>query len=356
MFFEIITGTMFLFFAGVVGWKVLAFLRFPAPDLLGALFAGAVIGVAGWQIAFPANEVTFVCKLVIGSFIGLKVDRQVFREIRKILFPALLVSVWMLVLSIVSGYLLFWWTHLSLETSLLGSCTGGVTEMALMGFSFGADQVTITFLQLFRIVLFLLLMPIIVRFVSKWKKSIPSQAIPVEDPVELGETGKADPGYSGALRLALAALAGGLAGRITGIPAGAILGSMFSVGFFNVLRGGFPGVNPYLRIFARIGVGLAIAQEITLETVVMLSSMVYPVLIMAVVMILSSVLLSLVLYRITSWNFSTCLLASAPGGLTQMTMIADEVNADPIAVSILHTVRLVSVITILPLFMRFVLM
>jgi uncharacterized membrane protein AbrB (regulator of aidB expression) len=39
-----------------------------------------------------------------------------------------------------------------------------------------------------------------------------------------------------------------------------------------------------------------------------------------------------------------------------MTMIADEVNADPIAVSILHTVRLVSVITILPLFMRFVLM
>jgi len=69
--------------------------------------------------------------------------------------------------------------------------------------------------------------------------------------------------------------------------------------------------------------------------------------------ILAGLLLSWILYKITDWNYITCLLVSSPGGLTQMSLIADEVGADPLMVSVLHTVRLISVLAVLPLFFRF---
>ena len=349
---NVFAAIVFLFFAGMVGWRIFAFLRFPASDLLGALFMGSIFGVLGWQLAFPSAEVTFISKLIIGSFIGLKVDQDIFRELKKISLPALLVSLWMLILSVVSGFMLYWWTDLSLPTSLLGGCTGGLTEMALMGFSFGADQVAITFLHLFRVVFFLFIMPIAASLVNRGDINpgdfARSSSLEEDDGLQLSRTG-----YNRLIMLLVAAVTGGITGRALGIPAGDLLGSMFTVGLCNVLWGRLPRVHPNLRILARIGVGLAIAQEISPKTVGMLSGMLLPVIILAVVMVLSGIILSLILYRVTNWNYSTCLLASSPGGLTQMTMIADEVGADPLTVSILHTVRLISVLTILPLFIRF---
>ncbi|MBN1333008.1 MAG: AbrB family transcriptional regulator [Synergistales bacterium] len=349
----IVPGMVYLFILGIIGWKLFVFLRFPAPDMLGALFMGSIIGMFGLQLAFPTNEITFVSKLVIGSFIGLKVNRPILREMRKIFLPAILVSFWMLILSISSGFLLAWVTRLSLGTALLGSSTGGLTEMALLGISLGEDQVSITFLQLFRVVFFLVFMPFIASCVNTRHAPKEGHSLPEEDIPDLHEAEISYNNYIGGIRLALTAIAGGLTGRILGIPAGDLLGSMFGVGICNVLWGGFSRVQPNLRVLARIGVGLAISREVTRETIMMLSSMLLPVSVLAIVMILAGILLSLILYRITNWNYSTCLLASSPAGLTQMSMIAEEVGADPLVVSVLHTVRLVSVFTVLPILFRF---
>jgi len=89
------------------------------------------------------------------------------------------------------------------------------------------------------------------------------------------------------------------------------------------------------------------------ETVQLLSSIFVPILILAVAMILSGLALSWILHKITGWDYSTCLLASSPGGLTQMSIIADEVGANPLLVSALHTTRLISILTVLPLLFRF---
>ena len=141
----ILTGMFGLFFMGILGWKLFVFLRFPAPDMLGALFMGSVIGMSGLHLAFPTNEITFVSKLVIGSFIGLKAQ-QVYTEgneenppATRSLYPSGCLSF----LS-VQGFLLSWVTRLSLGTALLGSSTGGLTEMAsIRHFLWGEDQVSI---------------------------------------------------------------------------------------------------------------------------------------------------------------------------------------------------------------------
>jgi len=90
------------------------------------------------------------------------------------------------------------------------------------------------------------------------------------------------------------------------------------------------------------------ARDFTPETLVRLKSLVVPIIIPGVVMILYGVLLSWLLFRLTGWDAGTCLLASFPVGLTRMSVIADEIGANPLIVSVLHTARLLSIVIILP--------
>lgn len=346
-------GLFVLFIIGIVGWKIFTRLRFPAPDLLGALFLASALSIAGINFSFPSQEVTFVSKLVIGSYIGMMMDRKTISMLKEAALPALVVAVWMLSASLGTGFLLYSMTDLPLSTALLGSTAGGVSEMALLGLSLNADTITITLLQLFRVILFLVLMPFLAQWMSK--KNNATIANP-KAPNPFNPNGKVlleKPSLKAFLILSLTAISGGFIGRALGLPAGDLLGTMLFVAVLSIMHPCLPQVHPLARSLARIGVGLAIAQQVTRQTIQLLSSIFVPILILAVAMIFSGLALSWILHKITGWDYSTCLLASSPGGLTQMSIIADEVGANPLLVSALHTTRLISILTVLPLLFRF---
>jgi uncharacterized membrane protein AbrB (regulator of aidB expression) len=61
-----------------------------------------------------------------------------------------------------------------------------------------------------------------------------------------------------------------------------------------------------------------------------------------------SYLLSLAIYRISDMDFITCLLVSTPGGVTEMSFIADDFGANVPKVLVLHTLRIFVVIGFFP--------
>lgn len=381
---SLLYGTFLLFLLGTVGWKLFARFRVPAPDMLGALFMASILAIRGYELPFPSNPITLVSKLILGCYLGLMVDRSTLRQLKQVVLPAGIVSAWMLALSLVSGYILYKVSHLSIETAFLGSTAGGIAEMAILGLAFHADTVTITILQLFRVLLFLVAMPLVAR----WKIGNTSEVHRIAD---IGHTknnarnnnqmvgrdlensnlesdsrvlpaGGQDLNPSqrngsvfSILLLLLATLIGGAIGRYLGIPAGDMLGAMFGVGTANTLFGDLPPVPPLMRNYARIAIGIAMAQQLTPETLARLSDLILPILLLGVLMVASGILLSRVLQRITGWDTGTCLLVSSPAGLTQMSIIAEEVGADPLVVSILHTARLLSILTVLPLLFKLIL-
>ena len=52
--------------------------------------------------------------------------------------------------------------------------------------------------------------------------------------------------------------------------------------------------------------------------------------------------------RWTSMDMITALFASAPGGVTDMALIAEDMGADSVKVTGMHTVRLIGVISLYP--------
>jgi len=82
--------------------------------------------------------------------------------------------------------------------------------------------------------------------------------------------------------------------------------------------------------------------------VAILKAMLLPTIAVTVAMVAWGILLGFMVRRGTGWNLMTCLIATCPGGITQLSSIAEELGADPLRVSLLHLVRLFTIFLVLP--------
>lgn len=140
---------------------------------------------------------------------------------------------------------------------------------------------------------------------------------------------------------------GAMIARKLKIPSGAMVGALFIVAFFNVSTG-LASMPPEVKIFTQIIAGLFIGSTVKRKDVIALKSMVFPAVSTVLVMICFSMSIGFVIFKITPFNLVTAMLASAPGGIVDMSLVAYDMGAEMSAVSMLQLVRLVSVIGFFP--------
>lgn len=145
----------------------------------------------------------------------------------------------------------------------------------------------------------------------------------------------------------IVAIVGGLLGLKLKIPAGALIGAMVAVAIMKIGTG--RGDIPYsYKLLAQIVVGGMLGLNFTMETVKGLKKLIIPAMVVVIGLTLFSIILGFVLSRLTGMDLTTALFSVSPGGLTDMTLISGEYGADTSTVALLHLMRLVTVISVLP--------
>ena len=331
--------------AGSAGYLVFRRLSLPAPAVLGSLFFAGALNLAG---LYPDVDLVWVSRcsnIVIGALAGSRVDRSSARLLRELPVPALVVSASMLMLSLGGGAFLYAATDLSPRTAFIGSTTGGIAEMALLAMSLGADVATVTLLQTVRLLTALVAAPAICRSLTGLLGRCAPGLVEVEPPAarDVRQSSAADFAV-----LASSALAGGVAGLLLGLPAGAMTGAMVGTAAANLLREGLPEVPSGLTVAAQVAIGVTIASNISASTFAGLGGLWLPTSLLLCMMLLCSVLIAELLHRMTGWDYPTCLLSASLGGLSQIAAVAGEMGADPLKVTLLQTVRLLSILLVLP--------
>ena len=358
------TGLLLVFAAGITGYLFFRHFRLPVPGVLGSLCFAAALNLAGFYPEFPLRYLVWFSNIVIGTYVGQKVTRTSVRFLRDLPVPALTISAGMLAISITGGTLLYFMSDLSPVTAFLGSTAGGISEMALLSMSLGADVASVTLLQVFRLLAAILATPVFCRRWTAWHEGRTQGSLsPVCPlPTEFGDIGDDDlppspgrnrPSLRGYAVLAAAALAGGFTGYRIHLPVGILTGAMFAVSAMNLAGKEQPPMPGVLRTAAQIGIGIIIAANITAETLRQFTTMAGPVILITFAMLAASLSLGFLLHRMTGWKYPTCLLSTSLGGLSQMSIISEEMGADPLKVSILQTVRLVTILMVFPLLMTF---
>jgi membrane AbrB-like protein len=331
---------------GSVGFVVFRFLKIPNPALLGSMFATGTLNIAGYYPRLSTWLISFVSNAMIGTMIARQIDGTVLRHMRTLLRSVLIQTAGMIALSFMCGGAMFAVCRvtaagqISLSTALISGAAGGITEMTVFGMSVNADIAVIALIQLFRVVIALTIIPylsIIGERMGGRKKNRASaqKSLP-----------KFSPGNYAAL--ALCSLAGAAFGFWLKIPTGAMLGAMMASGVFAISVNKRYGFDVKLRYIAQIGLGLAMGQRISPDFTSLLGSLLIPALVVTSLMLVGSTLLAVLLYKTTDFDLTTCLLCSAPAGLSQIGAFAEEIGADPFTASVFHTARIIGIVSIYP--------
>lgn len=327
--------------------------KIPAGAMLGAMVGVAVFHIfTGWG-RFP-SELKTVVQILSGALIGSKVSRKDVAALKKILLPTAILLLFMTLMNLTLGISIYKLGGLDIATALFSASPGGLTDMALLAEELGANSTYVTLLQLVRLLtIFSFLPPIIKRVLKKQLAAAQARGeAPAEPTVQ-------PRGLSRQQQLCyfaetmLAAAIGGLALHFLHVTAGAMLGSMLAVAAWNIAtgRGYFP--RP-VSDAAQVASGALLGLKIDMTSVLGLAGLAVPALLVMAGVLLFSLLTGYVMHRLTRLDLATCLLASTPGGLTEMSLLSEDLGADTPKIAVMQTARLLYVVAFFPTMIEFV--
>jgi membrane AbrB-like protein len=153
----------------------------------------------------------------------------------------------------------------------------------------------------------------------------------------------------------VAGTAGGLLAQRTGIPAAPLAGALLGAAL--VSMSGRLEVAQWpvgTRTVLEIAIGTVIGTGLTAATLLQLGSLWRPALLITVTLVATGIVVGLWSARLLGIDPVVALLGAAPGGISGMSLVGAEFGVGA-AVAALHAVRLITVLVVLPVVVRFVL-
>lgn len=319
---------------GLAGGYLAQRVGLPMPFLVGALtvvgaFTILAYNMAGRRVRFPQN----LRKLFI-AFIGVMIGSNFSRELISVLPSLWLVFAAMLVFVVVThalGYAFFRRVgRYDPVTALFAAMPGGLIEAVTLGEAAGGDVRVLSVQHFARIVIVVLTIPFLfLLWTGETVGSASGQAFAV------GEWGVFDLGTIGAL-----AVGGLVLGPVLRLPAAHMMGPLL---LSAVVHGSglTTTVSPdWLLSLSQLVIGVGLGTMFTGVTVRMILRTFGLGAVSVAMMLAVGTAFAEVLHQVMPLSFDALFISFAPGGVTEMGLVALSLGVNPVMVSANHLFRI----------------
>ncbi|SLN75536.1 AbrB family transcriptional regulator [Roseisalinus antarcticus] len=324
--------------AGLAGAALATLAGIPAGALIGSTVAVVAVAATGLRVGLPTvmRDLAFA---TIGVSLGSGIDERVFDHLEiwavslAILVASLTATIWMGRLVLTRGF------GLDAKTATLASSPGTMSNAIAIAVDGHGDPTAVMFLQLMRLLILVV--------------SVPPLALALG-----GSTVAAGGGVeamSAAVCAVLLALSLGLGrlGTAAGVPAATLLAGMV-VSAAGHATGLVHGIAPSWGLFAAFATtGAVLSTRMSRVT----ASQLKHHLLAGCAVVASAIVLSLGFALIaplaTGLPFTQIWIAYAPGGVEAMAAIGLSLGYDPAYVAVHHFARILILILIVPIVLRF---
>lgn len=331
-----LTGTV-----AVSGGVSFFLLGLPLPFLLGTMSAVILLQTLRSEPSPVPQVVTHVAQSLIGVSIGCSFSLSFYQTVFGMVGPLIVYLLSLLVLGVVSGYILYKLSDLDGMTALFCCVPGGASEMISYSEAYGADSRIVATYHTARIMLIIVAM----SFFAPWLAGVVgggTVAGDADSSVDLLASWQWVPGL-----LFVGLLAWWLSTRIR-FPASSfllavVLGVLANGVLFQLSRA------PLL--FTMIGqtlLGIAIGSKFDRATLLRIARLGKTMILTMMFTLLVSLGISYLFYRATENDLVTTLLATIPGGATEMGTIALILGYDVTLVTALQMIRLFTMFLVAP--------
>lgn len=331
---------------GILGAYLFLKMRVPAGAMVGAIIFVGAFQIFSGSGYFP-KIIKVAVQAIAGGFIGQRIAASDIKQLRLILKPSIQLFLGIVIMSVCTGLLIHHLAPVDIQTALLSAMPGGVTDIALISSDLGADPAQSTALQLVRYLIAILILPQVnMRLCAHLDKAKHTKEEALQQSSTKHGTRKQT------IYTLLIIAAAGIAGKLSGFPAGALVFPMLSVAAYNVKTGQAYLPKP-MKLVAQCCAGINIGVTITLQDILQFRTLLLPVVLVAINCILVNYLLALLIYKTNKeMDLATSLFACVPAGLSDMALISLEQGGDAPKVAVLQLVRYLCVMAFMPSLIR----
>ncbi|MCO7262470.1 AbrB family transcriptional regulator [Dickeya zeae] len=320
----------------------LQFYHVPAALLLGPMLVGVVMGLNGSTIRIP-RTFFYASNAVLGCLVAQSLSLSILTPLMKEWPLVVFILLSTLIASGLSGWLLMRYSELPGTTGTWGASPGGASAMVAMASDFGADVRLVAFMQYLRVLMVTASAAFVAR-ASLGPGAEANNALLVWFP-------SLDWRFPGTLAMAFSCA---WVGRWLRIPSGQLLVPMI-VGSLLHSSGVMTLQTPEWLLavaYALIGwsVGLSFTRPVFLLALRTLPKMMLSI----ITLMLLCGGMALMLMHLLSVDMLTAYLATSPGGLDSIAIIAAGSRVDIAFVMALQTMRLFTTLIFSPILSRYI--
>jgi len=322
-----------------LSYRIFTRLNLPAPTIMGPMIAIGVCQIFG--LGLPGLPMSMIngFQIIIGLSVGSKINRKNLTDIKRIWKSSLVIAVYTLASTTIMTLLIRNFTT-DFATALFSAAPGGITEMTVFALSYHSEIAIVSTFQFVRLIVIVSIIPVIAKYLKSHSPSLKE---------EVNQDVAKQSAYS--KRRIVSYMIGILGGVILltiGFPGGGVIGAMVAIGLVNVLlREEYKFPRQVMKL-ALIGVGVTIGLEFSPSMIPKIQEMIVPIVGYSIIVVLGNLGVGWFIRTLTHWDTITCLLGSAPGGLTQMLVLGEEMEADSLKISIMQLVRVLTIILCIP--------
>lgn len=332
---------------GALGGVVARWLLLPMPFLLGSLFTTsvAVVLLAGrstLKIHFP-QQLRFVFVAIVGALIGASFEPEILRDLARLVPSMIAVVLFVVVAHGFSYAVMRRYGRYDKQTALFAAMPGGLIEAISLGERAGGDIQVLTVQHFARIVIVVTIVPLL--FLAWFGQSVGSAA---------GQTLAITPETAADVIGFLAIAAAGLGlGHLTRLPASHLMGpllisaALHGMGAIDLTSPSWLLDLSQLVIGTGLGALFAGADQRLLLRALPLS--------LATVggMLIISLVFAAALHQLAGMPIEVLFISFAPGGVTEMGLIALSLQVSPTIVVGHHLFRIMMAVALVGVISRF---
>jgi uncharacterized protein len=321
---------------------VLEYFHMPAALLLGPMIVAILFAVNSARMVVPRLPY-LASQSLLGAMIAQSLDGKVVHRFLQD-WPIFVSVVFAIILATsFLGYVLAKRQVLPGSTAVWGTSAGGASAMVLMAEAYGADARLVAFMQYLRVVCVASTAAAVAAFVFHLKGGHAPDFV-LFPPVD----------WLGFVETIVVTAIAAFAGFKLRIPAGNMLVPMFVMGALNAFDIIAITLPPWLLAIAYGIIGWRIGLAFT-RRLLRHAARAFPQVFLSIVLLIAfGALLGSLLWLILGVDPLTAYLATSPGGLDSIAIIAASTHVDLPLVMTIQTVRFVFILTLSPSISRFV--
>ncbi len=314
--------------------------------MVGAIAAVTTLSIS-CDAAFMPSSAKFVAQCLAGAFIACGVDYSDVKKLPQLWKPLLVLLTSLLAVDLLLGTFIYLCSPLDLLTAMLSAVPGGMSDTPIIAADMGADAGKVAILQFVRMSAGIGIFPSLILWLTK---NQPESAADTS-----GDELAAPVKKKGTLLFLLTLLAAfscGVLGKKLGIPAGALVFSMFGVIALKFTWGG-ACLPMWAKRLAQVLSGAYIGCGITRSDLLELRYLILPALLILVGYFLNSLFTGHLLHKLFGYSRKTAMLIATPAGASDMALISADLGVTNKEVIELQIMRMVIVISVFPQIIAF---